>query len=307
MSGPRPWMGDPEAPTTLTQARARIPRGQVPFSICTCWTDNCGPAACARSGSAAAIATHHAFGCLVTMFLLLPTARLRRALYLRCEALRSGAFGASTRVELAPPWTPQHLTVHTVERWGLFPLLAERATLELELDVPQLDDVVVDQVVLLHLLVVDEGAVRAVQVGDLELTALVTDGGVLARDLLVGQHHVAVRRRAEHVLPHPQAEVLALVLPVERHQPAAHLPLLRVLGALAQVGQVDHRRAMPRRGHRHGHPSAAPAGRLHGHLLLHLQAIGAHVPGGVHDVPVGAHLPLLLAALEEGQDAIHDL
>src|SRR5882672_1904876 len=123
MSGPRPWIGDPEAPTTLTQARARIPRGQVPFSICTCWTDSCGPAACAMSGSAA-IAVHHAFGCLVTMFLLLP-------------------------------------------------LLAERATLELELDVPQLDDVVIDQVVLLHLLVVDEGAVGAVQVGDLELAALV--------------------------------------------------------------------------------------------------------------------------------------
>src|SRR2546426_595321 len=30
-------------------------------------------------------------------------------IYLRCGALRSGAFGASTRVELAPPWTPQHL------------------------------------------------------------------------------------------------------------------------------------------------------------------------------------------------------
>src|SRR5216684_7300596 len=177
MSGPRPWMGDPEAPTTLTQARARIPRGQVPFSICTCWTDSCGPAACAMSGSAAAIAAQNALGCLVTMFLLLP-------------------------------------------------LLAERATLELELDVPQLDDVVVDQVVLLHLLVVDEAAVRAVQVGDLELAALVTDGGVLARDLLVGEGHVAVRRRAEHVLPHPQAEVLAFVLPVEGHQPAAHLPLL---------------------------------------------------------------------------------
>src|ERR1700704_3902466 len=127
MSGPRPWMGDPEAPTTLTQARARIPLGQVRFSICTCCTDSCGPAACAMSGSAAGIAAHHAFGCLVTMFLLLP-------------------------------------------------LPAERATLELELDVPQLEDVVVDQVVLLHPFVVDEGAVRAVQVGDLELAALVTDG-----------------------------------------------------------------------------------------------------------------------------------
>src|SRR2546428_6595663 len=186
MSGPRFWMGEPEAPTTLTQARARIPRGQVPFSICTCWMDSCGPAAWAASGRSTAASAHHdAFGCLITMFLLLP-------------------------------------------------LLAERAALELELDVSQLDDVVVDEVVLLHLLVVHEGAVGGVEVRDLELATLVPDGGVLARHLLVGEHHVAVGRGAEHVLPHAEPEVLALVLAVERHQPAAHLALLRVLGALAQ-------------------------------------------------------------------------
>src|SRR6266446_2669834 len=191
MSGPRFWMGEPEAPTTLTQARARIPRGQVPFSICTCWMDSCGPAAWAASGRSTAASAHHdAFGCLITMFLLLP-------------------------------------------------LLAERAALELELDVSQLDDVVVD-------------------------------GGVLARHLLVGEHHVAVGRGAEHVLPHAEPEVLALVLAVERHQPAAHLALLRVLGALAQVRQVHHRGALPGRRHRHGH-AAAPAATLHGHHLLHLQ------------------------------------
>src|SRR6266446_10180440 len=175
MSGPRFWMGEPEAPTTLTQARARIPRGQVPFSICTCWMDSCGPAAWAASGKSTAASAHHdAFGCLITMFLLLP-------------------------------------------------LLAERAALELELDVSQLDDVVVDEVVLLHFLVVDEGPVRAVEIGDLEFPSFVADGGVLARDLLVREHDVAVRRGAQHVLAHPQAEVLALVLAVQRHHPAAHL------------------------------------------------------------------------------------
>src|SRR6266852_6008768 len=224
MSGPRPWMGDPEAPTTLTQARARIPRGQAPFSICTCWIDSCGPAACATSGSAAAIAAHHAFGCLVTMFLLLP-------------------------------------------------LLAERATLELELDVPQLDDVVVDQIVLLDLLVVNEAAVRAVQVGDLELAALVADGGVLARDLLVGEDDVAVGGGADDVLAHPQAEVLALVLAVERHQPAAHFPALvggaAALVAAAHVAQVHHGGAAARGRHHHAAASAAH------HRLLHLQAVGA--------------------------------
>src|SRR3989440_1154692 len=212
MSGPRPWMGEPEAPTTLTQARARIELGQVRFSICTCWIASCGPAAGRASGkSVTASAANHASGCLFTMMIL------------------------------------------------LLPLLAERAALELELDVSQLHDVVVDQVVLLHLLVIDEGPVGAVQVGDLELAALVADGGVLARDLLVGEHHVAVGGGAEDVLPHPQAEVLAFVLPVERHQPAAHLALARVLGALAQVGEVDHRGALPGRGHRHGHPAAATA------------------------------------------------
>src|SRR5882724_11816636 len=106
MSGPRPWMGEPEAPTTLTQARARIELGQVRFSIWTCWIANCGPAAGRASGSSVrASAAHHALGCLFMMVLLLP-------------------------------------------------LLAERAALELELDVSQLEDVVVDQVVLLHLLVV---------------------------------------------------------------------------------------------------------------------------------------------------------
>src|SRR5215470_5748319 len=101
-------MGEPEAPTTLTQARARMLLGQVLFSICTCWIDSCGPAACAASGSAAAIAAHNDLGCVVTMSFLLP-------------------------------------------------FFADRAALELELDVSQLDDVVVDEVVLLHLLVVDEG------------------------------------------------------------------------------------------------------------------------------------------------------
>src|SRR2546426_12273391 len=83
MSGPRPWIGDPEAPTTLTQARARIPRGQVPLSICTCWIDSCGPAACAASGSAAAIAAQNALGCLITMdvpFILRPVASDERFL-----------------------------------------------------------------------------------------------------------------------------------------------------------------------------------------------------------------------------------
>src|SRR5437660_11767183 len=270
MSGPRPWMGEPEAPTTLTQARPRIDRGQVPFSICTCWTASCGPAAGRASGSSVtASAAHEAFGCLFTMILVSPHAGVRRAL-------------------------------------GLVAFLAERAALELELDVSQLDDVVVDQVVLLRLLVIDEGAVRAVEIGDLELSAFVADGGVLARDLLVGEHHVAVRGGAEDVLSHPQAEVLALVLAVERHQPAADLALPRVLGPLAQVGEVDPRRALAGGRHRHGHsPAAAPL--LHGHHLLHLEAVRAHVPARVHHVPVRAHLAFLLAALEEGQDAIDDL
>src|SRR2546426_3094514 len=85
---------------------------------------------------------------------------------------------------------------------SLVALLAHRAALELELDVAQLDDVVVDEVVLLHLLVVDEGAVRAVEIDDLELARLVADGGVLARDLLVGEADVDVGSRADHVLAH---------------------------------------------------------------------------------------------------------
>src|SRR5476649_1398665 len=83
----------------------------------------------------------------------------------------------------------------------LFALLAHRAALELELDVAQLDDVVVDQVVLLDLLVVDEAAVRAVEVRDLVLAAIVADGGVLARDLLVGEDDVAVGRGAGRSCP----------------------------------------------------------------------------------------------------------
>src|ERR1700674_4344846 len=97
----------------------------------------------------------------------------------------------------------------------LFALLAHGAAFELELDVAQLDDVVVDQIVLLDLLVVDEAAVGAVEVGDLELAALEADGGVLARQLLVGEHHVAVGGGADHVPAHAEAEVLALALAVE--------------------------------------------------------------------------------------------
>src|SRR5712671_5390875 len=104
MSGPRPWMGEPEAPTAFTQARPRIEPGQVRFSICTCWMASCGPAAGRASGkSAAASAAHHAFGCLFTMILVPPNAGLRRAL-------------------------------------RLLTFLAERAALELELDVSQLYD-----------------------------------------------------------------------------------------------------------------------------------------------------------------------
>jgi len=33
------------------------------------------------------------------------------------QALRSGASGASTRGDLAPPWTPRHLVTSTGERW----------------------------------------------------------------------------------------------------------------------------------------------------------------------------------------------
>src|SRR4030081_1584447 len=109
---------------------------------------------------------------------------------------------------------PRSLSRDASSRSSLLALLAHGAALELELDVPELDDVVVDQVVLLHLLVVHEGAVRAVEVGDLELSALVAEGGVLAGDLLVGEHDVAVGRGAEHVLSRAQAEVLALVLAV---------------------------------------------------------------------------------------------
>src|SRR6059058_2865268 len=170
---------------------------------------------------------------------------------------------------------------------SLLALLSHRPALELELDVAELDDVVVDQVVLLDLLVVDETAVRAVQVRNLELAPLVADGGVLARELFVGEHHVAVGGGADHVLADPQAKVLALVLPVERHQPAADFAALvggaaALVAAAAHVAKVDHRRALAHGG-RHRHASAAAAGH---HRLLHLQAIRALIPAGVHDVPV---------------------
>jgi len=85
-----------------------------------------------------------------------------------CAPAASAAAGARSAAK------PVQRCVFTVVL--LLALLAHRAALELELDVPELDDVVVDQVVLLHLLVVDEGAVRAVEVGDLELPALEAEG-----------------------------------------------------------------------------------------------------------------------------------
>src|SRR5882672_11458992 len=101
-----------------------------------------------------------------------------------CAPAASAAAGARSAAK------PDQNSVFTVVL--LLARLAHRAALELELEVPELDDVVVDQVVLLHLLVVDEGAVRAVEVGDLELPALEAEGGVLAGDLLVGEDDVAV-------------------------------------------------------------------------------------------------------------------
>src|SRR5438477_5840388 len=149
------------------------------------------------------------------------------------------------------------------------------AALELELHLAQLDHVVVDQVVPLHALAVDEAAIAAVEVRDMEFPALVADGAVLARDALAGQHHGALRAGADQVLAQPQAEVFALVRAAERHQPAAH------------------RRALLRRVERDGAESLRA--RRPRHLLLLLQAVGADVPRCVHDVPVSAHLPDRLA------------
>src|SRR6267143_4451472 len=156
-----------------------------------------------------------------------------------CAPAASAAAGASSAAK------PVQRCVFTVVL--LLALLAHRAALELELDVPELDDVVVDQVVLLHLLVVHESAVRAVEIGDLELPALVAHGGVLAGDLLVGEHDVAIRRRAEHVLADPEPEVLALVLPVQRYDPAADLAALVLRSApllAADLLDVQHCRAL---------------------------------------------------------------
>src|SRR6266403_590838 len=136
---------------------------------------------------------------------------------------------------------PRSLSRDASSRSSLLALLAHGAALELELDVPELDDVV-----LLHLLVVHEGAVRAVEVGDLELPALVAEGGVLAGDLLVGEDDVAVGRRAEHVLPGAQPEVFPLVLPVQGDDPAAHLAALVLRSAAllsADFLEVEHRGA----------------------------------------------------------------
>src|SRR5438132_5417967 len=122
MSGPSPRMGEPEAPTTFTQARARMPRGQLPLSICTCWMESCGPAARATEGRRARASANVFTGCMCTMSFPAPRNWQRGRIRPRLAALRFPT---------------------------LFPLLPDRAAFELELDVPQLDDVVVDQVVLL--------------------------------------------------------------------------------------------------------------------------------------------------------------
>src|SRR5258706_8826753 len=162
-----------------------------------------------------------------------------------CAPAASATEGAS--IATAKSFTRCFVTGIAFRGGWLLTVLAHGPALELELDVTQLDDVVVDQIVFLDLLVVDEAAVGAVEVRDLELAALEADGGVLARELLVGEDHVAVGGGADHVLADAQAEVLALLLALERHQPAAHLPVL-VAGAAAplraasaaHVGDVDH-------------------------------------------------------------------
>src|SRR5437867_10749836 len=112
MSGPSPWMGEPEAPTTFTQARARMPRGQLAFSICTCWMESCGPAATAAAGRRARESANALTGCMCTMSFPAPE---------HCSAAEYG------------------------RGWPrLLPLLPEGAALDFELDVLQLDDVVVD-------------------------------------------------------------------------------------------------------------------------------------------------------------------
>src|SRR6202521_402360 len=73
----------------------------------------------------------------------------------------------------------------------------------------------------------------------------------------------------------------------------------------ADLVDVHHRGAGARRRHHQIRPAARLA--AHHHRLLHLQAVGALVPAGVHDVPVGAHLALLLVPLEEGQYPIEKL
>src|SRR3981189_2573414 len=202
---------------------------------------------------------------------------------------------------------PRSLSRDASSRSSLLALLAHGAALELELDVPELDDVVVDQVVLLHLLVVHEGAVRAVEVGDLELPALVAEGGGLAGDLLVGEDDVAVGRRAEHVLPGARPEIFPLVLPVQGDDPAANLAALVLRSAAllsTELLEVEHRGTLAGAGHRHRGGRGAPSGH---HRLLHLQAVRAGVPARMHDVAVGADLALLFVLLEERQDPVEKL
>src|SRR5882672_11659719 len=113
-------MGEPDAPITLTYARAC---GHFFGVASTCWMESCAPAASAAGAHSAQSPARPVQSCIFTSTLLA--------------------------------------------------LLADGTALELELDVPELDDVVVDQVVLLDLLVVHEGAVGAVQIGDLELPAFI--------------------------------------------------------------------------------------------------------------------------------------
>src|SRR5207245_10331306 len=65
-----PWMGEPDAPTTLTKAREWSAVGQWFLVISTCWMESCAPAATAREGASSAAAARDFTRCIFTVVLI---------------------------------------------------------------------------------------------------------------------------------------------------------------------------------------------------------------------------------------------
>ena len=94
--------------------------------------------------------------------------------------------------------------------------------------------------------VVEKRSVGGIQVRDREPLIFVPQAGMLARDRVIAQDDVGVRRRSNDVRPFANAEVFALLLACQSHEPPHHRRLFACRPPERSCGRGGEPPAAPR-------------------------------------------------------------